>query len=302
MEKFIGKKEGRFYIIALIIVALLSFGAIGYLVYDEFIKEEPGENNEVNNEENNQNDEQNNNGENGLSAEKLNVLGLELFDMIDNRQAYSLPLFNTENILTYDSIMDNNKLTLAHKLIPDIEKTINEECTDRLSSCVREVISKSTMEKYYYKLFGSDKTVNHQFYTDFSNYLTCSYNNNEYECTMRIGGDVTDVVKYIKYDSTKEVDGDVIVTVKSLYVINEDGIYSDSTESNRIDNLDYYDNLMDSLSSDDYIDGINGINNSNYNNFINNLFARYDSNAGIYEVTFKKDTTDNYYWYSTKLM
>ena len=40
MEKFIGKKEGRFYIIALIIVALLSFGAIGYLVYDEFIKEE----------------------------------------------------------------------------------------------------------------------------------------------------------------------------------------------------------------------------------------------------------------------
>lgn len=59
---------------------------------------------------------------------------------------------------------------------------------------------------------------------------------------------------------------------------------------------------MDSLSSDDYIDGINGINNSNYNNFIDNLFARYDSNAGIYEVTFKKDTTDNYYWYSTELM
>ena len=59
---------------------------------------------------------------------------------------------------------------------------------------------------------------------------------------------------------------------------------------------------MSSLSENDYNNGINDIYNSNYNNFINNLFAKYDSSAGIYEVTFKKDTNDNYYWYSTELI
>ena len=274
------EQNNTVYTTGVIILIIIIIAGISYSVYSLFIKDD----------------------NTNFNTEELDNIGLELFDMVDNRQGYDLPFFDTENTLTYDSIIDTEKLVLAHKLIPDSEKTINEECTNALSNCAFETFSAATMEKYYHELFGSDKTVNHQFYTDFSNYLTCSYNNNEYQCAMRIGGDVTDVVKYIKYDSTKEVAGDVIVTVKSLYVINNDGIYSDSTESNRIDNLDYYDNLMDSLSENDYIDGINGINNSNYNNFIDNLFARYDSNVGIYEVTFRKDANDNYYWYSTKLM
>ncbi len=274
------EQNNTVYTTGVIILIIIIIAGISYSVYSLFIKDD----------------------NTNFNTEELDNIGLELFDMVDNRQGYDLPFFDTENKLTYDSIIDTEKLVLAHKLIPDSEKTINEECTNALSNCAFETISVTTMEKYYHELFGSDKTVNHQFYTIYNNHLTCSYRTDEYECTVRLGINEASVIQYIKYDSTKEVDGDIIITVKNLYVIDDVGIYSDSTESNRIDNLEYYDDQMSSLSENDYNNGINGINNSNYNNFINNLFAKYNISAGIYKVTFKKDANDNYYWYSSEIV
>ena len=47
---------------------------------------------------------------------------------------------------------------------------------------------------------------------------------------------------------------------------------------NKIDNLDYYESIS-----------------NNYKE----LFKKYKDTCGKYEVEFKKDTNDNWYWYST---
>lgn len=85
MNGFIGKKEGIFYIFAIIIVTLLCIGAIGYLVYDNFIKEnETVENNEEK-ENNNLEDEQVKKEEisENVLSELNNIIENELFVLWD---------------------------------------------------------------------------------------------------------------------------------------------------------------------------------------------------------------------------
>lgn len=124
------EQNNTVYTTGVIILIIIIIAGISYSVYSLFIKD------------NNTN----------FNTEELDNIGLELFDMVDNRQGYDLPFFDTENTLTYDSIIDTEKLVLAHKLIPDSEKTINEECTNALSNCAFETISVTTMEKYYHEL------------------------------------------------------------------------------------------------------------------------------------------------------
>ena len=136
MEKFIGKKEGRIYIIALIIVALLSLGAIAYLVYDEFIKEEPRENNEINNEENNQNNEQVKRGE--IDDETLSSLN----SIIDN-ELYVL--WNKDNI---NEITNQERLQVALLKLADFLNAIHYSYLDTFTAVDLEEAFKQTSIGY----------------------------------------------------------------------------------------------------------------------------------------------------------
>ena len=96
MEKFIGKKEGRFYIIALVIVALLCFGTIGYLIYDEIAKED-----EVENNDNNQTNEQ-------VKREEIDDETLSSLNSIIDNELYVL--WNKDNI---NEITNQERLQVA---------------------------------------------------------------------------------------------------------------------------------------------------------------------------------------------
>ena len=131
MEKFIGKKEGRFYIIALVIVALLCFGTIGYLIYDEFAKED-----EVENNDNNQTNEQ-------VKREEIDDKTLSSLNSIIENELYVL--WNKENI---NEITNQERLQVALLKLADFLNAIHYSYLDTFTAVDLEEAFKQTSIGY----------------------------------------------------------------------------------------------------------------------------------------------------------
>lgn len=280
------KKNTRFIVIIVILVILLSC-CIGYIVYDNFIKEdEIVENNDKNND--NQNNEQNDNKEDKLSEEELDELGLELFDRtnIVLTSTSGDYVFYQEDDITYDDLANKDKLEYVYRQIPNSEKVFNpndaydSSCIDTNTyqyTCYYEKVSTDIFEKYYHKMFGSDKSVNYEwFLAIIDNFLKCEKEENELVCYPTDAGGALSFRSYIKYNHTEQDGNDLLIYVNFL-VGETDGVYSDLKLQNRLGDNDL------PVTPD-------------------NIFDIYGNKAGLYKLTFKKDSNDNYYWYSSEIV
>ena len=297
------KKNTKFIVIIVILVVLLSC-CIGYIVYDNFIKEdEVVDNNQNNNNDNkdNQDTEQNNEADDEIQLpeedKEVASLGRDLFART-NKHIYSADntyiLYQPED-LTYDNLDNKDKLALAYNLIPNEEKNIdssaytNSSCYDGGYICPAERVSRDLFEEYYHKMFGLDKNVEfEEIFILRSDYdidsivdgIWCNLENDEFVCYPIDGGGVSMYYNYIEYNRTVRDGDDLLVYVNFLVdgcSSNNCGIYADR-------------NFTKFITDDvDYDDG-------------SELFDLYRDEAGLYKLTFKKDTNDNYYWYSSEIV
>ena len=261
------EKKNKSLIIIIVILVILLSCSVGYIVYDNFIKEDEVTEN---------NDNQNNGGNNEEENDELSELGLELFEKILSlRDGYNELLFVPLNgTLTYDNI---NKGVVIEYFLEESDKHYNEsynrdECLEQiiddgeipenneyLDTCYNYYVDKNTFDNLYYEMFGTDKVIN------YSNiYLTCGIieerNNGVYTYDISGCGGASGGIPYIRYSYSK-LNGD---------------------------NLEIYFDYI-------FIQGATEIENNTNELFENN-------NIYEYRATFKKDANDNYYWYSTELI
>ena len=139
------------YIIIVFVLILLFLG-IGLIVYKSAFEDTESKNNN--------------------NDDELNTLGLRLYNYVNIREGEFI-LFDTENVLTYNDLQEDQKLMLVHALIPNTAKTINEECGVDSTNCIKESISQRVFQRYYDRLFGRDKNINYQNYFEYIDCLDC---------------------------------------------------------------------------------------------------------------------------------
>ena len=294
------EKKNKRLIIIIVILTILLLGSIGYIVYDNFIKEdEVVENNDKNN--NNQDNEQNDEeDEIQLPEEDEEVanIGRDLFERT-NKHIYVADhtyILYQEKDVYYDDLSNKDRLALTYNLIPNEYKNIdasaynaNTSCYDGGFICPSEKVSRDLFEEYYYKMFGLDKEVvfeeiyilRSDYDTDnITNEIVCNLENEEFMCFPIDGGGVSMYYNYIEYNRTVRDGDDLLVYVNFLVDgcnSGKCGIYADRKFTKFIvDNIDYEDE--------------------------SELFDLYRDEAGLYKLTFRKDVNGNYYWYSSEIV
>ena len=286
-------------LIIIVILVILLLGSIGYIVYDNFIKEdEVVENNDKNN--NNQDNEQNNEEDEiqlPKEDEEVANIGRDLFERTNKHinVADNTYILYQEKDVYYDDLSNKDKLALAYNLIPNEEKNIdssaytNSSCYDGGYICPAEGVSRDLFEEYYHKMFGLDKNVEfEEIFILRSDYdidsivdgIWCNLENDEFVCYPIDGGGVSMYYNYIEYNRTV-CDGDDLLVYVNFLVdgcsSGHCGIYADRKFTKFIaDNIDYEDE--------------------------SELFDLYRDEAGLYKLTFRKDVNGNYYWYSSEIV
>ena len=280
------KKNKGLYIV-IIMLTILLICSLGYIVYNEFIKENETVENKEEKEDNDLNSEENNDEE--IISDDINVdeLGKELLlkTAIYTHFQKEYILYSYQN-LTYDTLNNSDKLKITYAQIPNNEKTYNpedsktDECYDNNDKyhCYYEKVSKQVFEDYYHMLFGSDKTIeyNEIVYAEKEN-LTCNLENAEFVCYPYRAGGALNTTHHLEYDYAQENGENIIIYVN--FLAKDDGdnsVYCDAAMKNKIG---------ESYSIDK-----------------DKLFEEFNEKTGIYKVTFKKDTNDNYYWYSSEII
>ena len=269
MEKFIRKKEGRICIIALIIVALLSLGAIAYLVYDEFIKEEPRENNEINNEENNQNNEQ-------VKREEIDDETLSSLNSIIDNELYVL--WNKDNI---NEITNQERLQVALLKLADFLNAIHYSYLDTFTAIDLEEAFKQTSIGY---LSLTHETIHPFIKLSVFNEDGFIYNEDEKIYTNAIFGSGSSVIQ--PYESLlKEAyyeDGLYYISYQYIWTITPDigPAYYDLYYSYS----DAYNRENSYFSGDDTTGEIK--------EYINNNLDTIKENTDTYNYVFEKDNNN----------
>ncbi len=286
------KKNKGLYIV-IIMLTILLICSLGYIVYNEFIKEnETVENNE--NPNNNNQDNESNEEENNLTEEELNKLGLELFSRTNIESISYITsgnyMFYQKNDLTYNNLNNEERLEYVYMQIPknvksyNLEDAYGDSCIDTDTyqyTCYYEKVSTKTFEEYYHKMFGSDKNVSYEnFGVIIDKLISCKQESDEIVCYPSDGGGIKDHTTYLEYDYANQDEDKILMYVKLLalgYNGKESGVFSDAAMNNKIADE------SPEVTED-------------------NMFDLYGNEAGIYKVTFKKDTNDNYYWYSSEII
>ena len=271
-------KKNLIMYIVLIVLLIILFCCVAVVIY----KSAFNNNEKVNNE-----------------SDDIDTLGRRLYNYVSLREG-NLILFDTEDTLTYNDLEEDEKLVLVHALIPHTRIEENEDCTDSTTGCIKKKISQNLFQRYYYRLFGRDKNINYQNYFEYIDCLECYFENGFYQCRMSECLERDAETQFVNYDSARVENGDVIITVKSMFLAS-DGLYKDKNLEEKIDDLNYYNIVRGRISDEEYNDGFNNQSSLNYTVFLKNLFREYASNTATYEVTFK-EYDDSYYWYSTKLV
>ena len=143
------------------------------------------------------------------------------------------------------------------------------------SSQEREIIKKYMKEKNI--LSGALYFYDFSFETPFSLIDNLSEKEeNELVCYPTDAGGALSFRSYIKYNHTEQDGNDLLIYVNFL-VGETDGVYSDLKLQNRLGDNDL------PVTPD-------------------NIFDIYGNKAGLYKLTFKKDSNDNYYWYSSEIV
>ena len=264
MEKFIGKKEGRFYIIALVIVALLCFGTTGYLIYDEFAKED-----EVENNDNNQTNEQ-------VKREEIDDETLSSLNSIIDNELYVL--WNKDNI---NEITNQERLQVALLKLADFLNAIHYSYLDTFTAIDLEEAFKQTSIGY---LSLTHETIHPFIKLSVFNEDGFIYNEDEKIYTNAIFGSGSSVIQ--PYESLlKEAyyeDGLYYISYQYIWTITPDigPAYYDLYYSYS----DAYNRENSYFSGDDTTGEIK--------EYINNNLDTIKENTDTYNYVFEKDNNN----------
>lgn len=272
---------GKNIVIGILVVLVLSLG--GITIYNNFIKDD--EHNVSDNSNDNKENNDMNADVNNLTSSELDSLGQSLFAKTNLRYwTGSHYLLYNDELVTYADLTDYDKSVIAFNMIPAGHIDFYyENYGDIYNENGSELYSSVDYDYYvqaFKSVFGNDTEViyeNGGWQDPMVNY--CALENQKINCYGSNGGDATESEAFIKYSKT-ELDGeDVIVYVDFLNYSYEKGIYSDL-------------NFTDLIASD-ILDG--NITNEE-------VFQKYGNDAGKFKVTFKKDSINNYYWYSSEFV
>ena len=262
------KKGNNLLIIFLIVILGLSIAYICYLkgYFNNTYKTE-------------------NTSSNILSSDEINKLGENLYYKTSTDYLY------TNELVTYDSIKNADKLNIAYEMIPNkfiTNYVISTSDFDENGNATKysKQVSTNIFNLTYFNIFGEDKKITYEEFVPDNLLETCRFETDNLRCYQQSeGGDVMEYLIYRKYAGAKEnEDGSIVVNVNYLKYDFAKGIYSDPKETNKID-------AGDSLKNIDY---------TTINDEI--MFNKYGSKAGLFNVTFKKDTLGNYYWVSSEFV
>ena len=258
------EKKNKKYITIIVILIILLIGSVGYIVYNEFIKKgEIVENNEK---------------EEIKETEESRNLGLELFNnLITLRDGYNDYLFfpYLEEKTTYETL--NSIGIILEKLISENEKYINNNYDKE--KCMEQVINDSEIpenDTYYENCnvyYVEKDIIDEIFHKSFGLNKTIDYNNTYLSCGL-----------------FKEKDNKVYA-----FNITGCGGMSDGIPYIKYDYSIFNNNDLEIYVDYIFIEGATEIEKDTDNLFLENEISKY-------KVTFKKDTNDNYYWYSSEII
>lgn len=267
-------------IIVVVIVIIFLIGGAFYLgtLYDDWRNDTS---NEVNkNEEQTEEKEVNEEEINAL----VNTLGKELFARTNysygNNDDYYL---YSNDTITYNNIANKRRLELALKNVNDvIEYNIQEVClNEEDDKCLSLSVSKTAFETTYKELFGSDKDIKYEPFSNIMETDICHLVDNTIKCYTFIGGNEFFGNKELYYDYAELIDSDLNIYVKSLASDPNGGVYADVEMNNLVTTdeelLNYYGDELRNI-----------------------LYEKYQNKASIYKLTFKKESNGNWYWTKTE--
>lgn len=223
--------------------------------------------------------------EDKLSEEEINELGKELFARTDFNYGQQYYYFYGESV-TYEQLTNTRRLEAVLNEIDDDYKVFysNSQMCNEVGhyECLALSVSKQAFEDKYHEIFGSDKAIHYEEFTDFINY--CRLEDNSIHCYNTSGGDVQSCVVGVQYYSAELIDDTMYVFAKALGHDHEK-VYAD---------------VGNSCSFTDYIADDVDIWNTEEERLVDNLFTKYGEQAGMYMLIFKKDTNNNWYWTKTE--
>lgn len=280
-------------LIVLLILIILGLG--NYIIYDKIIMKNNSDKMVENKEE-----DKNVNIENGKDDGELEKLAQKLYKKISVKDLHDNPMLFFKNNVNYK---DFDNWSLFHMIfkIDDLKKINNdnylgyETCVDDIEhnnkECYIFKVAKKDFEDKYKEFFGSDKTISYKTVTTDTplNHLTaiCEFKNafevfeeDDYLVAYdwQCGDAGWGYSDYIEYDNSKYDGEDIIISVKFLRYNWNGLVYADPDETVEV------------------------ANNISQTEADANIFEIYGEKAGTFEVRFKKDINNNYYWYESKFI
>ena len=282
------KKPNIIMSIFILIGIIIIIGVISYYVYDNFIKIKSIDNNNINNKK----------------SLDINKIGEEKFYFLrsQNRVDNHKLLFFTENkILDASNINNNDILAVIYSNIGDENKNITGNSDSNCavldqypSNCYKESFDINILKNQVNNFFTNKININYNnFYP--SIYKYCTLNNNNYECILKQSDFKVDMLfTLVSLYETKLEDNNLVLYTGLITVKRntdgvpeeEKGVYSDSLGLNKIDNLNYFNNLTNGMYS---------------NELTKQLLEHYKNSATKYKTTFVLEN-NNYVWLKTEII
>ena len=289
------KKENKnFFNIIGIILVLIIFGVSGFIIYKDVIGIDKNINQNPNN----------NSSNHELSESEINKLGFEKYNMLYSKNSYlnNTFIFFKDESVTNSTLTNQEKLSLLYSFLTDDDKnktgTYAEDCflskgiytaETYPESCPKETFDTALLDEKKNTYFGNDFKVD---YTNFyaSSSYQCFIKGSTYTCLLNASDyKIMEYTTFMKYDYAKLENNvleiyNYLLTARKYPISNyEKGIYSNSSATNKIDDLPFE------------------IGNAINDELIDKLVNQYKDQITRYKTTFTK-VNNNYLWQSTEII
>ena len=276
-----------------VIISIAIVGILGFIVYKNFIKINDNSNNNYGNTGTN----------NSLNDKDINKIGFEKYNLLYSKEniADKSFIFFKDNDVNSDNLSNQDKLYLLYSFLSDEDKNktgnYDENCfldkgvytrDNYPDSCSKETFDKNILaERNSYYL--DNVSVN---YEDFNatSVLKCYIDSSKYNCYLNKTNLI--IPKYLtimKYDSstlnnnTLEVFNYLLTVRKNNDSTYKKGIYSNSSATNKIDDLTT--EIGDEINQE----------------LVDNLINQYKDKITKYKSTFVK-VDNRYLWQKTEIV
>lgn len=278
-----------------VILSIIIIGGLGYIIYKNFI--EIGGNYNTNPSNSNKESVKLNDGD-------IYKLGKEKYDILYSKNNYQNNnfIFFKDDEVNINNLTNQDKLYLLYSFLSDEDKNKSGEHNDSCNlnkgiyninnypeNCYKETFDKNLLNEKLGNYFDNNMNVNYEdFYA--STALKCIIDNSKYTCYLNTSDfTVPNYTTLIKYDSSKLNDNQLevynyLLTIRKFDINGyKKGIYSNSSATNKIDDLPY--EISDAISEE----------------LTTNLINQYIDKITKYKSTFIK-YNNNYVWQKTEIV